>query len=326
MRAIKTSQAPKESTSGNPPATPTRRELFTVAAAPLLLSATCIVSSRSNTTKAVPSAGGWTFSLSLAQWSLHRAFHGGTIDPADFPAVATREYGIDAVEYVNQFYMDKAGNGDYFRDLRKRCDDLAVRSVLIMCDVKEKLGDPDPAARRVAIDAHRPWLDAAQILGCHCVRVNLEGAGTPEEHQKQAADALRRLVEIASPMGLGVIVENHGGNSSNGQWMTGVMQLVDHPDCGTLPDFGNFYEYDRYQGVADMLPFAKGVSAKSWDFDPATGEETKMNYWRFLKLVRAAGYEGRVGIEYEGERMSEPDGIRATKALLEEIRESLAKR
>lgn len=268
------------------------------------------------------SGKGWKFDISLAQWSLHRAYYEKKLDPADFPKTAKRDYGIDAVEYVNQFYMGHAGDMVYFKDLRSRCDGEGVKSVLIMCDHQEMLGDPDKEARRKAVKVHEPWLEAAQVLGCHSIRVNLNGKGTPEEHAKQAAEGLRELCELGDRYSLNVIVENHGGNSSHGDWLTGVMKAVDHPRVGTLPDFGNFYEYDRYQGVKDMMPYARGVSAKSYDFDE-TGEETKINYWRMLKIVKGAGYVGRIGIEWEGDRLSEPEGIRGTKRLLEEIRAAI---
>jgi sugar phosphate isomerase/epimerase len=264
----------------------------------------------------------WRLPISLAQWSLHRALDAKELEPLDFPMQARHDYDIGAVEYVNRFYKDSAGDDAYFKELRKRADAHNVKSLLIMCDHKEALGDPDKAAREKAVEVHKPWLDAAAILGCHSIRVNLAGTGTPEEHAAQAAESLRKLCELADPLGLNVIVENHGGNSSIGSWLMGVMRSVNHPRVGTLPDFGNFYEYDRYMGVREMLPFARGVSAKSYDFDD-TGEETKINYWRMMKLVRASGYDGHVGIEYEGERMPEPDGVRATKRLLEEIMASL---
>ncbi len=258
------------------------------------------------------------FLISLAQWSLHRALQKGTLDHLDFPKVAKQDYGIDAVEYVNSFFK-KRGDAAYNADLLKRCTDLGVTSVLIMCDGEGALGDADEKKRAIAVDNHRKWLDAAKALGCHSIRVNAQSSGTFEEQQKQAADGLRKLCEIGETYGLNVIVENHGGLSSHGDWLAGVMRMVKHERIGTLPDFGNFYEYDRYRGVADMMPFARGVSAKSHDFNDGTGEETGIDYHRMMKIVLDAGYHGRLGIEYEGERLSEPDGIRATKKLLEKI-------
>ncbi len=263
------------------------------------------------------------FEISLAEWSLHRALQSGKLDHLDFPKTAKEDYGIDAVEYVNSFFKKKNDTA-YTGELLKRCQDLGVKSVLIMCDGEGALGDPDAAARARAVENHRKWLEAAKTLGCHSIRVNAQSKGTYDEQQKLAADGLRKLCEMGETYGLNVIVENHGGLSSHGDWLAGVMRRVDHARVGTLPDFGNFYEYDRYQGVEDMMPFARGVSAKSHDFDDATGEERGIDYHRMMKIVLNAGYHARLGIEYEGDRLSEPEGIRATKRLLERIRDNVA--
>jgi L-ribulose-5-phosphate 3-epimerase len=264
------------------------------------------------------SAGPPRFRISLAQWSLHRALRGGVIDHLDFAFVARRDFGLGAVEYVNTFFRDKAGDAAYLREMNRRAEQEGVYQHLIMCDGEGRLGDPDAAARTRAVTNHRRWLDAAAALGCATIRVNAASEGGFEEQQRLAADGLRRLTELADPLGLNVIVENHGGLSSNGRWLAGVMRLVDHPRCGTLPDFGNFYDYDRYQGTADLMPFAKAVSAKSYDFD-AGGRETTLDYPRLLGLVAAAGYTGWVGIEYEGTRLSEREGIAATLRLLRRL-------
>jgi sugar phosphate isomerase/epimerase len=268
------------------------------------------------------------FEISLAEWSLHRALFAGELDHLDFPKTARQTFGIDAVEYVNTFFKDKARDRAYLRELKSRCDGEGVQSVLIMCDGEGNLGDPDEARRREAVENHHKWVEAAQFLGCHAIRVNARSEGAYDEQMRLAADGLRRLTEYGAEHGLNVIVENHGGLSSNGKWLVGVMKLVDHPRCGTLPDFGNFQVaegewYDRYEGVAEMMPYAKAVSAKSHDFD-AEGNETHTDYFRMMRIVLDAGYRGRVGIEYEGSEMSEPEGIRATKALLLRVREALA--
>lgn len=263
------------------------------------------------------------FKISLAEWSLHRTIFNGSLNNLDFPREAKRTYGIEAVEYVNQFFKDKAKDYDYLADLSRRAGDEGVQNLLIMCDGLGKLGDPDAKARTQAIENHFPWAEAAKRLGCHSIRVNASSAGSFAEQQKLAADGLSRLAEYAGQFDLNVIVENHGGLSSNGNWLAGVMRQVNLPNCGTLPDFGNFHDYDRYQGVEELLPFAKGVSAKSHDFD-AAGNETKTDYMRMLKLVLAAGYHGHVGVEYEGKALSESEGIKATKALLERVRDELA--
>lgn len=259
------------------------------------------------------------FEISLAEWSLHRTIFSGKMTNLDFPRVAKQDFGIDAIEYVNQFFKDKANDKSYLKDLKDRCKSEGVKSVLIMCDGEGATGDPDQAARMKAVENHYKWVDAARFLGCHSIRVNAYSKGTPEEQAKLCADGLAKLGEYASKQNINVIVENHGGLSSRGDWLTGVMQKVNMKNVGTLPDFGNFYEYDRYKGVEEMMPFAKGVSAKTHDFGPY-GDELFVDYTRLLGIVKAAGYRGRIGIEFEGDRVSEADGIRLTKALLERVR------
>ena len=270
------------------------------------------------------------FKVSLAEWSLNKAIlRQKTLDHLDFAKVAKTEFGIDAVEYVNQMFMDKAKDQAYLGEMKKRADDLGVRSLLIMCDREGDLGDPDAAKRQKAVENHHKWADAAKFLGCHSIRVNAKSAGGYDEQVKLAADGLARLGEYGDKLGLNVIVENHGGLSSNGAWLAAVMKTVNKPNVGTLPDFGNFRvspteEYDRYKGVTELMPFAKGVSAKSHEFDDE-GNETKTDYVKMMKIVLDAGYHGYVGIEYEGGKASEPDGIQLTKKLLETVRDELAK-
>jgi sugar phosphate isomerase/epimerase len=271
------------------------------------------------------------FKISIAQWSLHKTFFGKKADPADFAKMAKADYDIHAVEYVNQFYKDKKKDDEYLKDLKRRADDQGVKSVLIMCDGEGALGHPDDKMRKQAVENHYRWVEWAKFLGCHSIRVNAQtnNAGTYDEQIARAADGLRALTEFGAKHEINVIVENHGGLSSNGAWLAAVMKKVAHSRCGTLPDFGNFrigkdMEYDRYKGVTELMPFAKGVSAKSHDFDDK-GEETKTDFLKMMKIVLAAGYKGYVGIEYEGSKLSEPDGIRATKKLLERVFAELAK-
>jgi len=263
------------------------------------------------------------YKISLAQWSLHNTLFSGKLDNLDFPRAAKQQFGIEAVEYVNQFFKDKARDEDYIAELAKRAADEGVTNVLIMCDGLGELGAPDDKARTQAVENHYPWVEAAKRLGCHSIRVNAASKGSFEEQQKLAADGLARLSEYAAQLGMNVIVENHGGLSSNGEWLAGVMKLVGKPNCGTLPDFGNFYDYDRYRGVEELMPFAKGVSAKSHEFD-ADGNEVRTDYRKMMKIVLEAGYHGWVGIEYEGKELPEPEGILATKKLLEKIRDEQA--
>jgi sugar phosphate isomerase/epimerase len=262
------------------------------------------------------------FKISLAEWSLHKTLFGKKLTNLDFPKTAKQDFGIEAVEYVNQFFKDKAKDEKYLADLKSRCEGEGVKSLLIMCDGEGALGDKEDAKRTMAVENHYKWVEAAKFLGCHSIRVNAHSQGSYEEQQKLAADGLRRLSEFAKKFEINVIVENHGGNSSNGQWLAGVMKMVNLPNCGTLPDFGNFHEYDRYKGVDETMPFAKGVSAKSHDFNDE-GDETKTDYLKMMKIVLSHGYHGYVGIEYEGSKLSEEEGIRATKKLLERVREKL---
>lgn len=303
-----------------PSSLPSRRGLLrgAVATTAGLLSAGC---------RLVPARREPLFRISLAEWSYHRALFAGELAPLDFPAVARRRHGLAAVEYVNTFFRDRARDAAWLGELRRRCNGEGVRSLLIMCDGLGALGDPDPAARTAAVERHLPWAEAAAFLGCHSIRVNARSQGDREEQARLAADGLRRLTEACAPLGIAVIVENHGGLSSDGAWLAGVIRRVDHPMCGTLPDFGNFdigggRRYDPYRGVAELMPFARGVSAKSHDFDE-TGEETSIDYHRMLRIVVAAGYRGHLGIEYEGERLSEAEGVEATRRLLERVRREL---
>ncbi len=267
--------------------------------------------------------GAVPFKISLAQWSFHKTLFARQMDHLDLARVARRDYGIEAIEYVNVFFKDKATDAAYLAQMNTRARDEGVYQHLIMVDGEGALGDPGSAKRTLAVENHRKWLDAAKTLGCATIRVNAQSTGTPEEQERLAADGLRRLVEIAAPMNLNVIVENHGGLSSHGEWLVRVMKRVDHPRCGTLPDFGNFYDYDRYQAVEEMMPFAKAVSAKSHDFD-ASGNETKTDYKRMLQIVLRAKFQSWVGIEYEGATLSEAEGVRATLKLLQRMQVELA--
>ena len=285
---------------------------------------------------ALPAGSSWLsaedasspFKISLAQWSLHKAHFAGKMKNIDFPGAARKDYGIAGVEFVNQFWKDQAQDQAYLKELKARCADNGVTAVLIMCDGEGNLGDPDDAKRQQAVENHKKWVEAAAFLGCHSIRVNAAtgDVGTPAEQGRRAAEGLRKLAEFAQPSNIGVIVENHGGLSSNGEWLAATIKEVGLSNAGTLPDFGNFHGYDRYKGVDETMPYAKGVSAKSHDFDAETGEETQTDYRKMLDLViKKHGYSGWVGIEYEGSKLDEPAGIRATKALLEKIRSEMAK-
>ena len=269
--------------------------------------------------------------ISLAQWSLHRRFGlskpeerpSVVADPMDFGRIAREEFGITRIELVNSFYRPRVGEKGFAETLRKRFDGDGVESLLIMCDGEGLCGAADEGARREFAANHDKWLELAKALGCHSIRVNAIGEGSADEQAKRCADGLAKLLARAKPHGIDVIVENHGGLSSDGNWLVGVIKAVNDPACGTLPDFGNWRDargtlVDPVRNVGLVMPFAKGVSAKSYDFDK-DGNETLLDYPRLIAAVKAAGYAGAVGIEYEGKRLSEADGIRATKALLERL-------
>lgn len=272
-----------------------------------------------------------TYELSLAQWSLHKALFAKEISTLDFPAIARTAYDIGAVEYVNQFFSDKARDQHFLQQLKQRADDHGVVSSLIMIDGEPELSSTEKAVRHAAIEGHKKWIDAAKFLGCSAIRVNLHGVGTAEEWHRHSVNSLRALCDISRDVNIKILVENHGGHSSNGKLLAAVMQAVNHPLCGTMPDFGNFCirrrdgdmwespcveQYDIYQGVAELMPYAGAVSAKSFVFDEA-GNEPNIDFSIMMKLVKAANYRGYIGIEYEGNQLSEDAGIRATKALLE---------
>jgi len=271
------------------------------------------------------------FKISLAEWSLHRALRAKKLDNLDFPKVAREEYGIEGVEYVNQFFKDKAHDSVYLKDLKKRAADNGVANVLIMIDGEGDLSAPDKDARSKAIDNHKKWVDAAAALGCHAIRVNTGEHYSPTD-VASISEACGALSEYGAQNKIHVICENHGGPSSNPDALLALMKAVNGSktvatgaNFGTLPDFGNFpqeggkYKIDVYDAIARMMPYAHGVSAKSYDFDDK-GRESKLDFARIMKIVTDAGYDGWVGIEYEGNRLGEPEGIKATKKLLEDVR------
>ncbi|RFM30344.1 sugar phosphate isomerase/epimerase family protein [Deminuibacter soli] len=273
------------------------------------------------------------FKISLAEWSFHKLLFAKKMDNLDFPVVAKQQYGIDTVEYVNQFFKDKATDTAYLNDLLKRCKDNGVTNHLIMVDGEGPLADLDDTKRKQAVENHYKWVDAAKHLGCITIRVNTFGQGSDADVQKAAIDGLGRLGEYAAKQNINVIVENHGGITSNGEWLSSTIKQVNMKNVGILPDFGNFCvkregggpwggkcleEYDRYKGVSEMAPYAKGASAKTYDFD-ASGNCIETDYTRMMKILKDSGFKGYVGIEYEGEKLSEEEGIRKTKALLEKV-------
>ena len=269
-----------------------------------------------------------SLSISLAEWSLHRALFSKEINHLDFISLARTKFEIDAVEYVNTFFFDKAKDKKYLNEMNFIAKDNGVKSLLIMCDNEGNLGDPNNEKRNKAVENHFKWADAAKFLGCHSIRVNARSDNnlSSSEQLNLAADGLNKLVDYCSGIEINTIVENHGGLSSNGKWLSELMKKVAHPNLGTLPDFGNFLIeddnwYDRYLGVEELMPYAKAVSAKSHEFN-SNGDEVRTDYKRMIQIVLKSGYSGYVGIEYEGDKHSEYEGIQLTKGLLNKIIDS----
>ena len=273
-----------------------------------------------------------TIKLSLAEWSFHKALFANEMNNLEF-AQKSADLGFEGVEYVNQFFPDKATDISYLDSMKAAADAAGVVSLLIMIDREGYLADLDTAKRSEAIQNHHKWVDAAAYLGCHSIRVNAHGEGTAEEVAAAAVDGLTRLSQYAATKGLNVIVENHGGYSSSGAWLSDVMKKVNLPNCGTLPDFGNFCvkrengemyngkcidEYDKYKGVEEMMPYAKALSAKAFDFDE-NGNEVTIDFAKMMEIANKSGYSGYWGVEYEGEILGETEGIVKTRDLIKKV-------
>jgi len=263
------------------------------------------------------------FKISLAEWSLVRILRGRNkeLDNLDFPAYTKEKFDILAVEYVDQFFP--SADKEYVKELLKRTEDIGVKNVLLMIDTAGSLGDLDEEKRMESVEKHYQWVEAAEILGCHAIRVNARGRGPELDVANATTKSLITLSRFAADYGISVIVENHGGPSSRPPWLTSVIRNTGMINCGVLPDFGNFIierreggeRYDLYQGMKELMPLAKGVSAKSHEFDEE-GNETTKDFTRLLKIVKDAGFRGYIGIEYEGRELSADEGIIATKNLL----------
>lgn len=281
------------------------------------------------TTDKLQLAGNIPAKISLAQWSLNRAFFKKELNPEDFASIAQNSYNIGAVEYVNAFYKAHGKNEAFWAMMKRKATNEGVRSLLIMVDDEGDLGDPDQGKRKQAVENHFKWVNAANILGCHSIRVNAFGSGEREVLKNNLIDGLGSLSEYAAQAKINILIENHGLHTSDANFIVDIIEQVKNPYLGTLPDFGNWCLssewgstqkpcddiFDPYLGLKLFLPFAKGVSAKAYDFDES-GNETRIDYHKMTELVKEAGYGGYIGIEYEGLRLSEADGIKATQKLI----------
>ncbi len=267
--------------------------------------------------------------ISLAQWSLNRSFRDGSLNANDFATIAMEKYGIHACEYVNGFYTEQVNDEKFWNLMKSRSDLAGVSNKVFMVDDEGDLGISNEKERKQSVENHYKWIHAASLLGCATMRVNAFGDPDREIYRGSIIDAMSQLAEYAAPLGINIVIENHGLFSSDAALIAGIIKEVNLPNFGSLPDFGNWclsakwgttqFEcekaYDRYQGVAELLPFAKAVSAKSYNFN-SKGEDTKIDFYRMMKLVKESDYDGYIGIEYEGEEKSEHEGILLTKALM----------
>ena len=278
------------------------------------------------------------YNIALAEPSLRSSIQAGKLDHLDFPEFAKTQFGIEAVEYWSPLFKNAKDLKD-LKELKRRADDNGVKGLVILTEGEGYLDDPDDARRNKAVENHHRWVEAAKLLGCHSIRgmfgARCPSSGNYEQQARLAIDGLRRLAELCVSDQMNVIVENHSGMSANAHWLSSVIKKVNLPNCGTLPDFGGTYnfdmdggrQYDPYKGIAELMPFAKDVSAKSIDFD-ASGNEIHTDYHRMMKIVVDAGYHGYVGIEYDyfqsKQKHTEVDGIKRTQKLLEKVREKLS--
>tara|TARA_Y100001936_G_scaffold99880_1_gene98154 strand:- start:704 stop:1636 length:933 start_codon:yes stop_codon:yes gene_type:complete len=280
------------------------------------------------------SLGSSSLQVGLAQWSLHRALQSKNIDNLEFAQVAKEKFDINVVEYVNQFFFDKAKNKEYLDQLKTRSEDIGVKNLLIMIDDEGNLGDLNKRKRLNAIDNHKKWVEAAKHIGCEHIRVNAAGNGSEKEVSMYATESLQVLGDFSKDYNINIIVENHGGYSSDAKWLVDVIKNTERNNVGSLPDFGNFcirskpnrlsswgglegcaVEYDKYKGVKELLPYARSVSAKSLNFDE-NGNSIEIDFYKMMKIVKDFGYRGYVSVEYEGTSHTEEDGILLTKKLM----------
>jgi sugar phosphate isomerase/epimerase len=267
--------------------------------------------------------------ISLAQWSLHRSFWDGTLDAVDFASIARDKYKIDAVEYVNGFYTDQASDEAFWNKMKARSDDAGIKNLVMMVDDEGELGSASEKKRLEAVENHYKWVHAAKLLACHSMRVNAFGDADREIYRMAIMDGMSRLADYAAKLDINIIIENHGLFSSDAALIAGIIKEVNRPNFGSFPDFGNWClsakwgttqgdcekVYDRYKGVAELLPYAKAVSAKSYNFNE-NGEDTRIDYYRMMKIVKESAYDGYIGIEYEGMEKSEHEGILITRELM----------
>lgn len=270
------------------------------------------------------------YQISLAGWSLHRTIgkKEDQIPMLDMPKLARERWDIGGIELVNHMLASDAKT--YLDELAKNAAAHNVKILLIMIDGQGDIGAESENMRSIAVRNHQKWIDIAADFGCHSIRMNWGGAPKTVHKDPEALKAFtersvpgfQKLCEYGDTKKINVLIENHWGASSYIEPLTGLMKAVGHPRFGTLPDFGNFPDdVDKYAAVDAFMPYAKALSAKCYDFDDQTGLETKIDFEKMLQIcVDKHKYNGFIGIEYEGSRLSEFDGISAANDLLLQLR------
>ena len=291
--------------------------------------------------------------IGLQMYSFAPLIMQGKFDLLGFPDLVKNTYGINGAEYWSIPFMGRENDKDFLNDIKRRSDDNGVDNLIILVDdidIKTMQSGPSLASsnkndRDTAIDYHKKWIDVAKEIGCHSIRVNLK---SDESDNKKILDnsseSISRLIEFSKQDNISIVIENHGGITADADWLVSLIKNVDNKYVGTLPDFGDYNfcvdrgalnfddigkvcknQYDKYLGVKKLMPYAKGVSAKSHEFGK-DGEELSTNYSRMIKIISESNYKGYITIEYEGAMMgmfggegtylNPHEGILATKKLI----------
>ena len=255
------------------------------------------------------------FHIGIQEYTFNRWLKSGKLNHLDYPALVKKELGISYVEYWNRPFDGKHTDPAYVGELAKCTRNEGIQNVLILVDEKHELDHADKLERDKSIDLHKAWIDCAEQLGCLAIRVNCRMGGDPKDNLNRAVDGVGRLCEYAKDTSVKVVIEPHGRNSQDPDWLVSVMNALNHSHAGLLPDFNNFGKYDRYDAVKKTLPFAPAVCAKALKFDKE-GNESNTDFERMLKIVHDSEYSGVISIEFEGHDIDPITGSRMTKELI----------
>ena len=255
------------------------------------------------------------FPIGIQEYTFNRILRSGKLKHLDYPAMVKKELGIEHVEYWSRPFEGKHTDKKFVGELNSRTKGEGISNVLILVDEKHELDHEKKSERDKSVDLHKGWIDCAAQLGCDAIRVNCRMGGDPKDNLNRAVDGVGRLCEYAKDTSVKVVIEPHGRNSQNPDWLLAVMKELNHPHAGILPDFNNFGSYDRYSAVEKTLPFAPAVCAKALKFDDE-GNETHTDYFKMLKIVYESTFSGVISIEFEGHGVDPIVGSRMTQDLI----------